>query len=221
MPGTTPVYGFPYPEPTDLVADYPALGQQLAEDIEDALPTIGGLSPVAPSTVANSGGTATLSGNTVTFAGVSTVSLNGCFTTSFDHYRLLISAATASGNANMQMRFRAAGTDNSTSNYSNAVYRYNSTNNAAGDYAAENANFATVGQVRVLKVTFAVDLFAPERAEVTLGQLLHANAQNTSPYVTADFGAILFNATTQFDGFTLIPSASTISGTISVFGYKK
>jgi len=40
MPGTTPVYGFPYPEPTDLVADYPALGQQLAEDIEDVLPTL-------------------------------------------------------------------------------------------------------------------------------------------------------------------------------------
>jgi hypothetical protein len=34
MPGTTPIYGFPYPEPTDLVADYPALGQQLAEDVE-------------------------------------------------------------------------------------------------------------------------------------------------------------------------------------------
>ena len=37
MPGTTPVYGFPYPELTDLVADYPALGQQLAEDVEDII----------------------------------------------------------------------------------------------------------------------------------------------------------------------------------------
>lgn len=37
MPGTTPIYGFPYPEPTDLVADYPALGQQLAEDVETEL----------------------------------------------------------------------------------------------------------------------------------------------------------------------------------------
>lgn len=42
MPGTTPVYGFPYPEPTDLVADYPALGQDLAEDVETV---IQGLSP--------------------------------------------------------------------------------------------------------------------------------------------------------------------------------
>ena len=37
MAGTTPIYGFPYPESSDLVANYPALGQQLAEDVEDVL----------------------------------------------------------------------------------------------------------------------------------------------------------------------------------------
>jgi hypothetical protein len=35
--GTTPIFGFPYPDPSDLVANYPALGQQLAEDVEDAI----------------------------------------------------------------------------------------------------------------------------------------------------------------------------------------
>jgi hypothetical protein len=35
--GTTPIYGFPYPDPSDLVANYPALGQQLAEDVEDVI----------------------------------------------------------------------------------------------------------------------------------------------------------------------------------------
>jgi hypothetical protein len=37
MPGSTPIFGFPYPDPSDLVANYPALGQQLAEDVEDAI----------------------------------------------------------------------------------------------------------------------------------------------------------------------------------------
>jgi hypothetical protein len=35
--GTTPIFGFPYPDPSDLVANYPALGQQLAEDVEDEI----------------------------------------------------------------------------------------------------------------------------------------------------------------------------------------
>ena len=37
MAGSTPIYGFPYPESSDLVANYPALGQDLAEDIEAVL----------------------------------------------------------------------------------------------------------------------------------------------------------------------------------------
>jgi hypothetical protein len=37
--GTTPIYGFPYPDPSDLVANYPALGQQLAEDVESTFLT--------------------------------------------------------------------------------------------------------------------------------------------------------------------------------------
>lgn len=34
MAGATPIYGFPYPQASDLVANYPALGQDLAEDVE-------------------------------------------------------------------------------------------------------------------------------------------------------------------------------------------
>jgi hypothetical protein len=41
MAGSTPIYGFPYPEATDLVADYPALGQELAEDVETVLTGLG------------------------------------------------------------------------------------------------------------------------------------------------------------------------------------
>ena len=49
MAGNTPIYGLPYPEPTDLVADYPALGQQLAEDLDDKLPTYAATAPSSPS----------------------------------------------------------------------------------------------------------------------------------------------------------------------------
>lgn len=37
MAGSTPIFGFPYPQPSDLVANYPALGQDLAEDVETVL----------------------------------------------------------------------------------------------------------------------------------------------------------------------------------------
>jgi hypothetical protein len=48
--GTTPIYGFPYPDPSDLVANYPALGQQLAEDIETELSSAAGVLQVVRNT---------------------------------------------------------------------------------------------------------------------------------------------------------------------------
>ena len=49
MSGNTPTYGIPYPEATDLVADYPALGQSLATTVDDKLPTLAATAPSTPS----------------------------------------------------------------------------------------------------------------------------------------------------------------------------
>ncbi len=89
MAGSTPIYGFPYPESSDLVANYPALGQDLAEDIEGVIAAIppGGLSMVNPTSIANSGGTASASGGQVTFTGVTSISLNGVLTITDDNYQ--------------------------------------------------------------------------------------------------------------------------------------
>lgn len=218
MPGTTPVYGFPYPEPTDLVADYPALGQQLAEEIEDVLPTIGGLAPATPTSIANSGGTATLSGNTVTFSGVSSVSLNGCFTGDYDNYRVLIRYDTSVAGVDVRIRFRTAGTDNSTSaynvqsldGYGSSVTASRSTAQTAATIINSNGDqaFASieVGQPFAAWATQGVSAFSYGGAT--------ANIENS----TRRFG---FNATTSFDGFSLYPASGTFDGSISVYGYKK
>jgi len=48
MAGNTPIYGIPYPESSDLVANYPALGEDLAEKLEDKLPTYAATAPTSP-----------------------------------------------------------------------------------------------------------------------------------------------------------------------------
>lgn len=49
MAGSTPIYGLPYPEPSDLVANYPALGESLAETLDEKLPTYAATAPASPS----------------------------------------------------------------------------------------------------------------------------------------------------------------------------
>lgn len=214
MPGTTPIYGFPYPEPTDLVADYPALGQQLAEDIEAVLPDLGGLIASPPTTIANSGGTATLSGNTVTFSGVSSVSLNGCFTGDYANYRVLVDLGS-NANANvLQMRLRAAGSDNTSSAYETQQNRGADTS-LSGTRIANT--FWSVGYANYSITVF--DIVGPHATNKTF----------TNGSCSLNGGASIqlwaigqhHNVAASYDGFTLYPASGTITGTAAVYGYRK
>jgi hypothetical protein len=49
MAGSTPIYGLPYPQASDLVADYPALGEDLAEKLDEKLPSYQSVAPTSPS----------------------------------------------------------------------------------------------------------------------------------------------------------------------------
>lgn len=211
MPGTTPVYGFPYPEPTDLVADYPALGQQLAEDIEDVLPTIGGLAPATPTSIANSGGTATLSGNTVTFSGVSSVSLNGCFTGDYDNYRVIANVA-ASTTASITTRLRLSGTDAAGSNYAYRQLYW------AGSVAVYSGTATSWGLTPSpgTGVNIAFDCFGPAKAAATRAVLSGA----ISGAGAGDVNVAEHNLSTAYDGISVLTSAGTITGSLSIYGYR-
>jgi len=45
----TPIYGIPYVESADLVANYPGVSEFLAEKVEDKLPTYSATAPASPS----------------------------------------------------------------------------------------------------------------------------------------------------------------------------
>ncbi len=103
MAGSTPIYGFPYPQPSDLVANYPALGQDLAEDIETV---IDGLSSGALTLI-----------TTQSFSAASAVNVNNCFSATYDNYKVHIQFSASSGSTTLQFRFRAGGNNDATAGY--------------------------------------------------------------------------------------------------------
>jgi hypothetical protein len=212
--GTTPIYGFPYPDPSDLVANYPALGQDLAEDIEAVLPTIGGVVPATPTTIANSGGSASLSGNTVTFTGVSSVSLNGVFTSSFANYNILIHSTGSSGDA-LRLRLRVAGSDASGTNYSIQNIVGESTS-LSGTRSTSQTSFQVMASVTTLSPT-GVTIYGPFLATRT--QLLSNGFDVTGGSRLFIFGGD-HSLSTSYDGFTLFPASTTFTGTVQVYGYR-
>ena len=216
MPGSTPIYGFPYPLSTDLVANYPALGQELAEDIEAVLPTIGGLTTSAPTSIANVGGTATATGAQVSFTGVTSVSLNGVFVTGAANYRIILThTRSASGVTNI--RLRTTGTDNANANYDNS-YLYGGTASANKSSNAQTSFNQLDSGAANDNGSYTFDEMQPFIAAPTgiVGgrEFIFSGAHYCAIY------AGRFTASTSFDGFSLISSAGTITGTVRVYQYR-
>ncbi len=199
MPGTTPVYGFPYPEPTDLVADYPALGQQLAEDIEDTLPTIGGLALIT----------------TQSFSAVSSVSVNNCFSATYDNYRVMFRSAYSATGTTARLRLRVGGVDDSSNNYVWQTLYATSTTVAASATTTTSGTFAD-GHSTVPGNSASVDIFMPFAAEVTNWQSQCHRSDNLLELFTG-----LHNVATSYTGLTILVAVGTITGSLSIYGYRK
>lgn len=197
MPTTTKM-GIVYPSSTDLV--------------KDGATAMGTIS----TTVDSKTGLVFLS--TTTFTSQSTVSLPAnTFTSSFTNYRIIY-LAEVNSLGNLLVRLRAAGSDNTTSNYS-----YQNIQAASATLTAGRGTGQTSWEIvyqQSYDVPVIIDLFRPQATAKTL--FLSQNMKD--PYNQGSAMALGvssggFNATTSFDSASFIPSAGQITGTVSVYGY--
>lgn len=148
---------------------------------------------------------------TSTFSAVSTVSVNSCFTSSYENYRILVE--TGSNANDMKMRLRASGSDNTTSNY-NRTGMYVNGSGIGGYGTGSSTDFWYVGNSDG-GCAFSTDVYRPQTATKTNMTNLCNTSSPNSFFTTGSF-----ESTTQFDGFTLYYSTGTNSGTLRVYGYQ-
>ena len=203
MPGSTPVYGFPYPDPSDLVANYPALGQDLAEDIEAVLPTLGGFTKIAAGTL----------------SAATTVSINNCFSATYENYMITVALTNAANTGNVNMRLRVGGTDNSTgSNYAYGMSYIDATS-AGFNAGSTGANEFKVGEIgNTLDAAWQTFTYMPAITQFThiTGQAVRWNGSNI---VVNPYGGV-HKQNTAYDGFTIFASFN-LTGTVTVYGLSK
>lgn len=156
--------------------------------------------------------------NTSTGSGVSALSLNNVFTSTFRNYKIIVDNEHAT-NASLRMRLRVSGADNSTSNYSTA-FRINKIDTPSVSDIQEGVttSWAIVVSLNNGKNRSVIDIFNPQIAKKTQTSVLTTNEQATGFFNFV--GGNHFNLTTAFDGFSIFPSSSTITLTVQVFGYK-
>lgn len=179
-----------------------------------------GLIPVIPTSIAVGSGTAvTNSGGMVTFSGVSSVSLNGVFTSTYNNYRIMLRCGNGNLGAATYFRLRSAGADRSNSNYYYGGYM----SREGGTLTAWSGNSSTVFDVNRLwngdqGTTSAMEVFNPVDATKATG----FSSTSWSNDASGGFGNAfegLHSINNTNDGFSLWLSSGVFSGTVSVYGY--
>ncbi len=183
-----------------------------------------GLTLLTPTSIANTSGTASIGANgTITFSGVSNVSLNGVFSSTYKNYRINfdnIIMPVGAGGTDLLLRLRANGT-NTTTNYTGAGF-YMSHNSATVTGATVSSIFIANTDSNSGKAYGYIDLFAPFEVQETIASYAkpYRYAAGTSGSYTHSY-AFFQTDSTQFDGFSLVFGAGTGSGAVSVYGYNK
>jgi hypothetical protein len=203
MATTTPNYGWPVPTSTDYVKD----GATAIEALGDAIDaTVFGL---------GSGGFVQI-GTTQSFTTAATVNVNDVFSANYKNYRIVINGV-GSSNADMSMRMRVSGTDNTAANYG-FVRFYASAEPSSAPNGASTATAFTVGQLMSNRQgVLQLDIFNPFE---TVNTSYVGTGSGLGVHSTAWLLSGTLSVTTSYTGFTLIPSVGTITGNVSVFGIK-
>ena len=144
-----------------------------------------------------------------------TFNLDSIFTSTYSNYLINIDNITSTGN-HIYLKMRSGGTPTSTGYYGAQTYV-----DWAGVISAQGlANNATTGwQIIYTGSTgnmAVINLFNPQVASKVTTMTINSNWN----ILASASGGGYQSATTQFDGLSLI-SASSMGGTITVYGYRK
>lgn len=175
-----------------------------------------GLRMVVPTSISVGSGSGSVDalGN-ITFSNASTVSINGCFTSTYDNYQIIVTNLTNSAAANMQFRLRASGTDASGAN----TYKYQGFYSDGGTLGNESYNTTQFGLgIASTTVSSMIDFsfYEPFLAKPTKLKSMAWDVHNEQNLTYTGF----HNQSTSYDGFTLLTTTGNATGTIRVYGYK-
>lgn len=151
----------------------------------------------------------------------STVSVNNCFTSTYENYLITINVNSVSADAWLNFRLRASGSDDSGSNYTQQNVTISSSTLTAG---RTTATFMEVGRLDSADTgTFIIlEIFRPQVAAETNAFLNTVMRTNGATNVEGWQVWMRHSQATAYDGFTLYPSTgnfTTSTNGIRVYGY--
>jgi hypothetical protein len=160
--------------------------------------------------------------STTSFSAQTSQSFNNVFSSTYDNYKIIMTTY-GSADQNMQWRFRASGTDNTSANYYYAIWGASA---ASGAVSADNNAAAATSMIfagnnnSAQRQLISMDVISPMSTTSTKGILYNFVRSRTGIFGGNGWG-LLDVAGTAFDGFTIIPNSGNTTGTVSIYGWSK
>ena len=206
MATTTTNYGFDIPQSTDLVKDGATAIATLGQDIDTAMNTALGTKKAGMVLL-----------NTTSFSGVASHSLaTNTFTSTYTNYRIVFDYIYGSANALLRLRWRKAGTDNTSSIYYSGVGFTNWSGVAGVSTSSAAATSSAILSLATTTGNLVLDISQPLVRPLLTGMAMQAGPEDRGVYISA-----YINGSDTFDSLTLFPASGTITGSYSVYGLNK
>lgn len=164
------------------------------------------------------------------FNAVTAVSINNCFTSLYQNYRILLTLTSVNADSDFTIRYRSGGFDSVSALYDNSFIGIGAAAGAASNATGGSGTSIPVGEsdanvaspfAKTVRYKLVLDVLSPAEPESTvcLGQYIFINKAANDSIMRV--GGSTYQFITPFDGFSFISSvASSISGIVRVYGYK-
>jgi hypothetical protein len=154
--------------------------------------------------------------STTSMSSVSSQSVNNCFSSTYSSYLIVFIGSMTTGSY-LHFKLRASGTNSST-DYRFYIQRQFSTNSTQTYASNSGTEFEiATGGVNPTDFRIVMDVIDPFTATPTGLISQSANKRSTTDVMTTQANGAHI-ASTSYDGFSIIPDAGTITGSIVVYG---
>ena len=152
-----------------------------------------------------------------TFSAVTSVSIDNVFSATYKQYKIITNASGSTA-ANISMRLRVGGVDNSSANYGRQ-YMVSTGTSVVGGRETSQTVWSGIGRVesgiKQINITEVSNPFQSVAASAVSSFI-------PSPTGSLEAIALVYNmsVTTSYTGFTIAPGfdATTFTGTVTVYG---
>ena len=190
------------------------------QDLNDAVnkvETYMGLVKVIPTSATN--GTVAANGTVTIGNAVSSVTVNGAFSSLYDNYRIVYSNVAPSVNNDLTVQLTVAGTASTTGYYWAFTYVTLATSAVTG---SGQQNFSSHHISSVTSTSFrhagAIEMYMPFLTAYT-GIIATDYIMRTDIVSSGTNGS--HQVATSYDGFRIVPGSGTLTGgTIRIYGYR-